>query len=190
MLRRTMQAVCLGLLVESAIGTIAPAAGRQSPETDVTPTHGFKDARLCTFQPGGERLFDGLEKLRYKQSIRISHNVRGLRLAVEGRRTSRAVAGGALTDMGATVAAPVDAIRWHGLPVRSFGVGYKRPAESDSLYWREVRLRASAAQVRATLGRLAVRVPADGYHRIKDDHPCGGALTVKSRAGETSIRCE
>lgn len=190
MLRRTMQAVCLGLLVESAIGAIAPAAGRQSPETDVTPTHGFKDARLCTFQPGGERLFDGLEKLRYKQSLRVSREVGGLRLAIDGRRSSRPAAGGGLNDTGATVGAPVRAIQWHGLPVRAFAVGYNRPPESDSLYWREVRLMASSAQVRTMLGRLGVRVPPGGYHRINDDHPCGGALTVNGNAGETSIRCE
>ena len=190
MSRGTVKASGLGLLVASATVAVASVAGSQPPATDVTPTHGFKDAGLCTFQPGGERLFDGLEKLRFQQSLRVSRDVGGLLLALEGRRTSRAAAGGGSSDAGSTTGTPIRAIRWHNLPVRSFAVGYNRPPESDSLYWREVRLAASSAQVRAMLGRLGVSVPAGGYHRINDDHPCGGALTVRSEAGQTTIRCE
>lgn len=190
MSRRTLQAAGLGLFVASATVAVASGADSQPPAADVTPTHGLKDAGLCAFLPGGERLFDGLEKLRYKQSLRISRDVGGLRLALEGRRSSPAAPGGGSADAGSTAGTPIQAIRWHGLPVRSFAVGYNRPPESDSLYWREVRLTASSAQVRAMLGQLGVSVPAGGYHRINDDHPCGGALTVRSEGGQTTIRCE
>jgi hypothetical protein len=190
MSRWTMSAVCLGLLVGSAAIAVASAAGSQPPMVDVTPTHGFKHAALCTFQPGGERLFGGLEKLRYQRSLQITRDLRGVRLAIIGRRTSRPAQGGGSTDTSATAGAPVQVIRWHGLQIRSIAVGYNRPPESDSLYWREVRLRASPAEVRSMLRQLDVRVPAGGYHRIKDDHPCGGALSVTGTAGEATIRCE
>jgi hypothetical protein len=190
MSRRTVQAALLGLLLGSAAVALASRPGRQPPITDVTLTHGFKDAVLCSFQPGGERLFAGLEELRYQRSLRISREVGGLPLAIEGRRTSRPSPDGGSADEGTTVGAPADAIRWHGLQVGSFAVGYNRPPESDSLSWREVRLRASPVQVRAMLARLGVRVPPGGYHRINDDHPCGGAMLVTGKAGETSIRCE
>jgi hypothetical protein len=190
MSRWTVQAAWLGTLLGSAAVAFASGHGRQPRGTDVTPTYGFKDAALCSFRPAGERLFDGLEKLRYEESLRISREVGGLRLAIEGRRTSRPAAGGGSIDAGSTAGAPADAIRWHGLKVLSFAVGYNRPPESDSLSWREVRLRASPVQVRAMLTRLGVRMPPGGYHRIKDDHPCGGALLVTGKAGETSIRCE
>jgi hypothetical protein len=190
MSRRKVQAARLGMLLGSAGIALASGPGRQPPITDATPTHGFKDAAICSFQPEGERLFEQLEQLRYKQSLRISREVGGLRLAIDGRRSSRPAGGGGSTDAGATRATPVGAVRWHGLQVRSFAVGYNRPPESDSLYWREVRLSASSAQVKTMLARLGVRVTAGGYHRINDDHPCGGALIVKGKAGETSIRCE
>ena len=190
MARRAIQAVCLGLLVGSTVIAIASAAGSQPPAPDITSTHGLENAGLCSFASGGERLFSGLEKLRYKQSLHVSREVGGVRLSLDGRRTSRLAAGGGSNETGLTVGVPVRPIRWHGLPVRAFAVGYNRPPESDSLYWREVRLSASSAQVRTLLGRSGVRVPPGGYHRIKDDHPCGGALTLKSKTGETSIRCE
>jgi hypothetical protein len=190
MSRRTMQAAWLGMLLGSAAVASASGLGRQPVITDVTPTHGFKDAALCSFQPGGERLFAGLEKLRYQQSLRISREVGGLPLAIEGRRTSRRSPDGGSTDTRETVGAPAGAVGWHGLQVRSFATGYNRPPESDSLSWREVRLRASPLQVRATLARLGVRVPPGGYHRINDDSPCGGALLVTGKAGATTIRCE
>jgi hypothetical protein len=187
---RTVGVAWLGMLLRSATVALASGPAREPAITDVTPTHGLKDAALCSFRPGGEQLFDGLEKLRYKQSLQISREVGGLSLAIEGQRSSRPAAGGGSNDRGAIVGAPVRPLRWHGLPVRSFAVGYNRPPESDSSSWREVQLGASPDRVRAMLGRLGVRVPTGGYHRINDDHPCGGALTVKSKAGTTTIRCE
>jgi hypothetical protein len=190
MSRRTVQAAWLGLLLGSATVALGSASGRQPPDSDVTSTHGFKDAALCSLKPRGEQLFDGLAKLRYQRSLRISREVGGLRLAIDGRRTSRPATGGGSTEVGATVATPTGAIRWHGLPVRSLAVGYNRPPESDSLYWREVQLRASPVQVRAMLAKFGVKVPPGGYHRINDDHPCGGALLIRETAGIATIRCE
>jgi hypothetical protein len=190
MSRKMIEVVCLSLLAAMATAVPSLAAAGPTRATDITATHGFKEAALCSFQPGGKRLFEALERLSYKQALRTSREVGGLRLDVEGRRTSKGSIGGGSAEAASTVGTPTAAVLWHGLQVRSFAVGYDRPPEADAVSWREVRLRASPAQVRAMLGRLGLRVPPGGYHHIDDEGPCGGALTVNSKAGEAAIRCE
>jgi len=190
MSRWTMDPMWLGLVLGAAAAAATTGGGGNLRAADVTATHGFKDARQCSFQPGGERVFRVLEKLHYNTLLRASREVGALRLTIQGERTSRPDPLGGSHEAGTTVAAPVGAIQWHGLPVQSFAVGYDRPPETDSSSWREVRLRASSAQARALLQRLGVSVPPGGYYRIHDGSACGGALMVKSKGGQTSIRCE
>lgn len=185
-----MKLITSGLLIASAAIVAAATPSSRLNAVDITRTHGFKDARACSFRSKGEGLFNGLGSLRYKQSLRLTRQIGGIDLALNGRRTSRPDPSGGSDDEGATVGTPVRPVRFHGLPVRSFATGFFSPAESDLQYWREVRLNASPAEVRGILARLGVRVPARGYYSINDDHPCGGALSVKGKAGKTSIRCE
>lgn len=190
MARWTMDPMWLGLVLGAAAAAATSEGGGNLWAAEITGTHGFKDARQCSFQPEGERLFGVLEKLRYNTLLRTSREAGALRLTIQGERTSQPDPSGGPREAGSTVAAPVGAVRWHGLPVQSFAVGYDRPPESDGSSWREVRLRASSAQVRAMLQRLGVSVPPGGYYRIHDRSACGGALVLKSKEGQTSIRCE
>lgn len=184
-----MRAFSLGLL--AGAGMMLGSATASSPPNAavITRLYGFKNAGLCTFQPAGEKLFEGLGKLRYGQSLRLHREIGGLELAIDGRRTSVPDPSGGSDDWGETVAKPIRPVSWYGFPVRSFVSGYEQPAESDYQYWREVRLDASPAQARALLRQVGVKAPAGGYHSIKDDHPCGGALSVQGKAGATTIRC-
>lgn len=184
-----MKLFFVGAVLASAASVAAVTPSNQTSAADITPTHGLKIARLCTFQRGGEGIFDGLGKLRYKQSLRLERRISGLDLAIEGRRSSRPDPSGGVDIEEVTVGTPVRPLRMHGLPLRSFAVGFDQQAESDGSSWRELRLRGSPAQVRGMLGKVGVKVPTRGYHEIKDDHPCGGALSVQGKAGETSIRC-
>lgn len=182
------------MTIGSAAIVAAATPGDLPRAAEITRTHGFKEARLCTFQSGGEKLFDELGTLRYKRSLRLKRKIGGLDLAIDGRRTSRPDPSGGFDAAEATTGTPLRPIRMHGLQVRSFAVGSEQHAESDGLGWREVRLKASPERVRGMLGKLGVKVPARGYHSIDDEHPdghpCGGAISIKGGAGETSIRCE
>lgn len=179
----------LGLLLGSAtILVAATPAGRQKAD-DITHTHGFRNAKACTFQTAGENLFSGLGKLSYKRSLRIRRDIGGLNLGVEGKRSTRPDPSGGTDISETTVGTPLRPVRMHGLPLRSFAVGVEQRAESDGYYYRDVRLDASPGQARAMLRRMGVTAPANGYYAIKDDHPCGGALSVDGKAGATTIRC-
>ena len=184
-----MKAMHLGLLAGAA--AVLAGAARSGPPNavDVTRSHGFKSSKVCTFQPAGEKLFAGLEGLRYKKSLRITRELGGLVLAIDGRSSSVPDPSGGSDNEDITVATPVRPVRWHGLPVRSFAAGSKQAAESDLQSWREIRLDATPAQARALLRRLGVTVPASGYQSVDSSHHCGGSVSVESKAGVTAITC-
>lgn len=184
-----MKTIYLGLLASAAAILVGAARSGPPNATDITRSHGFKNARMCTFRPAGEKLFDGLNELKFKKSLRLTREIGGLDLAIDGRRSSIPDPSSGSDEAGSTVATPVRPVKWHGLPVRSFVTGHSQAAESDLQYWREVRLDASPTQVRAALRRLGANVPAGGYQSIEDDHPCGGAISVGGKKGSATLRC-
>ena len=181
--------VLLGLAICSAAIVAAATPGAPPKPVDITRSHGFKNARMCTFQPAGEKLFEGIDSLRYKKSLRLIRKISGIDLAIDGRRSSVPDSSGGSDVAGSAIATPVRPVRWHGLPVRSFVTGYSQEAESDLQYWNEIRVDASPAQARALLRRLGVKYPASGSYIIRSNDPCDRALSVEGKVGMTTIQC-
>lgn len=184
-----MKSIYLGMLVGAAAILVGAARSGTPKAVDITRTHGFKDARMCTLQPAGEQLFEGMGALKFKKSLRLTRKIGGIDLAIGGRRSSVPDPSGGSDVAGSTIATPVRPVRWHGMPVRSFATGYSQEAESDLQYWNEIRVDASAAQARALLRRLGVNYPVSGSYIIRSNDPCDRALSVEGKAGVTTIQC-